>query len=84
METNENGTNQQNDMFVLSDEVLEEIAGGEIVNYKTKPTLDKYIKEAKLRGLTLADAMTEIKRTYGRNERYANAFIDYVAENWLN
>ncbi len=84
METNENGTNQQNDMFVLSDEMLEEIVGGEIVNYKTKPTLDKYIKEAKLRGLTLADAMTEIKRTYSRNERYANAFIDYVAENWLN
>ena len=84
MATNENKTNQQAEMFELSDEMLEGIAGGEIVNYKTKVTLNKYIKECKLRGLSLADAMTELRNTYSRNERYCNAFIDYVAENWLN
>lgn len=84
MTTNENETKQLNDVFELDGEMLDEIAGGEIVNWKTKVTLSKYIKEAKLRGLSLSDAMTEIKRTYRRNERYANAFIDYVAENWLN
>ena len=82
MATDEN-TNQRDDVLELTDEMLDEISGGEIVNWKTKITLEKYIKECKLRGLTLADAMTEIKNTYKRNERYANAFIDYVAENWI-
>ena len=83
MANKQNESDQQGGMFELSSEELDEIAGGEIVNWKTKITLDNYIKECKLRGLSLSDAMTEIRNTYSRNERFANAFIDYVAGNWM-
>lgn len=82
MTTNTNTATLQDEMFEMSDEMLEPIAGGEIVNWKTKITLNRYIKECKLRGLSLSDALTEVQNIYGRNERYCNAFVGYVTENW--
>jgi len=82
MTTNTNDPTQQDDVLELSDDMLDSISGGEIVNWKTQITLNRYIKECKLRGLSLSDALTEIQNIYGRNERYCNAFVGYVTENW--
>lgn len=84
MATDENQMNQQDDIFELDDEMLDEIAGGELVNAKAQITLTRYIKECKLRGLTRDDAMIELTNIYGRNPRYCTAFKDYVYSHWSN
>ena len=82
MATNENELGQQDEAFELSDELLKEVAGGGIVNDKTKVTLNGYIKRTKSRGLTLSEALVEVHNIYGSNERFCNAFIDYICANW--
>lgn len=82
MSTNENELNQQDGSFELDIDLLEDISGGRIMNDKTKATLNNYIRECKLRGLSISDALTELQNIYGSNMRYCNEFIGYVTENW--
>ena len=67
-------------MSVLSDEDLEAVAGG--MTDGDRATLTRFMKDCKISGYSLSDALALLQRHYSRFPDQLSEYVDYVCEIW--